>query len=130
LTRGCLVRSQDKIEKMKQNSEAYKLLEELIEKKGGEHVDLIEEQIRPLIAIYSIYQKCSNYDLTEAQILDIITQNKITIDNLLLREILSDPSGILPDADDSDVLDELFNPTNLSETDESDESDELSDLFS
>jgi hypothetical protein len=130
LTRGCLVRSQDKIQKMKQNSEAYKLLEELIDKKGGEHVDLIEEQIRPLIAIYSIYQKCSNYDLTEAQIFDIITQNKITIDNLLLREILSDPSGILPDADDSDILDELFDPTNLSETDESDESDELSDLFS
>ncbi|QOV22951.1 P-loop NTPase fold protein [Anabaenopsis elenkinii] len=130
LSRGCLVRSQDKIQKMNKNSQAYKLLEELISQKGGEHVDLIEEQIRPLIAIYSIYQKCSNYDLTEAQILDIITQNKITIDNLLLREILSDPSGILPDADDSDVLDELFNPTNLSETDESDESDELSDLFS
>ena len=130
LTRGCLVRSQDKIQKMKQNSEAYKLLEELIEKKGGEHVDLMEEQIRPLIAIYSIYQKCSNYDLTEAQIFDIITQKKITIHNLLLREILSDPSGILPDADDSDILDELFNPSNLSETDESDESDELSDLFS
>jgi len=130
LTRGCLVRSQDKIQKMNKNSQAYKLLEELISQKGGEHVDLIEEQIRPLIAIYSIYQKCSNYDLTEAQILDIITQNKITIDNLLLREILSDPSGILPDADDSDILDELFDPTNLSETDESDESDELSDLFS
>ncbi|MDH6107192.1 P-loop NTPase fold protein [Anabaenopsis tanganyikae CS-531] len=130
LTRGCLVRSQDKIEKMNKNSEAYKLLEELISQKGGEHVDLIEEQIRPLIAIYSIYQKCSNYDLTDAQIFDIITQNKITIDNLLLREILSDPSGILPDADDSDILDELFDPTNLSETDESDESDELSDLYS
>ncbi|MDB9375270.1 P-loop NTPase fold protein [Nodularia sphaerocarpa] len=126
LTRGCLIRSQSKIAQMKKNSEASKWLNELISEKGGEHVDLIEEQIRPLVAISSIFQKRSNYQLTEEQIFDFISKNKITVDNLLLREILSDPSGNMPELDDdSDVLDELFNET-LNETDDS---DELSDLF-
>ncbi|MDH6090157.1 ATP-binding protein [Chrysosporum ovalisporum Ak1311] len=126
LTRGCLVRSQGKTEQMKKSSEAYKLLDELISKKGGEHVDLIEEQVRPLVAILSIFKNCLNYQLTEVEVLDIIAQNKITVDNLLLREILSDPSGDMPEIDDSEILDELFNPVNMIEKDDS---DDLSDLF-
>lgn len=101
LTRGCLVRSHSKIKQMKKTAATYSLLNELILHKGGENVDLIEDQIRPLVAILAIYQKRQNYKLTEEQIFDFISQNKITFDNLLLREILSDPSGEIPEVDDA-----------------------------
>jgi hypothetical protein len=118
LTRGCLVRSQSKIKQMKKTAATFSLLEELIKYKGGENVDLIEDQIRPLIAILAIYQKRQNYQLTEEQIFDIISKNNITFDNLLLREILSDPSGEMPEFDDG--LGGLFDDENdnISEVDD------------
>ena len=118
LTRGCLVRSQSKIKQMKKTAATFSLLEELIKYKGGENVDLIEDQIRPLIAILAIYQKRQNYQLTEEQIFDIISKNNITFDNLLLKEILSDPSGEMPEFDDG--LGGLFDDENdnISEVDD------------
>jgi hypothetical protein len=118
LTRGCLVRSESKIKQMKKTAATFSLLEELIKYKGGENVDLIEDQIRPLIAILAIYQKRQNYQLTEEQIFDIISKNNITFDNLLLREILSDPSGEMPEFDDG--LGGLFDGENdnISEVDD------------
>lgn len=118
LTRGCLVRSESKIKQMKKTAATFSLLEELIKYKGGENVDLIEDQIRPLIAILAIYQKRQNYQLTEEQIFDIISKNNITFDNLLLKEILSDPSGEMPEFDDG--LGGLFDDENdnISEVDD------------
>ncbi|MEH2310658.1 MAG: P-loop NTPase fold protein [Nostoc sp.] len=130
LTRGCLVRSEYKIKQIKNNSSAYKLLNELISLKGGENVDLIKDQIRPLIAILAVYQKRLNYQLKEEEIFDIISKNKITFDNLLLREILSNPSGSMPTVDDEEdiqLIDNFLNYSNISETDDS---DELNELFS
>jgi hypothetical protein len=130
ITRGCLVRSKSKIKQMNNNSSAYKLLDELVLKRGGEHVDLIEEQIRTLVVILAIYQKRLNYQLTEKDIFDILSKNKITFDNLLLREILSNPSGniLMPDDEDYDPdgISELTDPSSTSETDDSD--DEFSEL--
>lgn len=126
LTRGCLVRSYSKIEQMKKKSETYKLFDELILSKGGENVDLIEDQICPLIAILAIYQKRQNYQLTDEQIFDIISKNNITFDNLLLREILSDPSGNMPVVDDEDIIDEFLSSSTIEETEDA---DDLSDLF-
>jgi hypothetical protein len=102
------------------------LLNELILHKGGENVDLIEDQIRPLIAIFAIYQKRENYQLTEEQIFDCISKNNITFDNLLLKEILSDPSGNMPDIDDEDIIDKFLTASNINETEDT---DDLSDLF-
>ncbi|MFM2063788.1 MAG: hypothetical protein RLZZ507_3459 [Cyanobacteriota bacterium] len=124
LTRGCLVRSQSKIKQMKKTAATYSLLNELIIHKGGENVDLIEDQIRPLIAILAIYQKRQTYKLTEEQIFDFISKNNITFDNLLLREILSDPSGNMPDVDDMGGL--FDEDDNISDVDDE---DNLSDLF-
>ncbi|GCL38807.1 MAG: P-loop NTPase fold protein [Sphaerospermopsis kisseleviana] len=126
LTRGCLVRSKSKIKQMQKKSATYRLFDELILQKGGENVDLIEEQIRPLIAIFNLYQKQQNYQLTEEQIFDIISKHNITFDNLLLREILSDPSGNMPDVDDEDIIDEFLTSSNMNETEDA---DDLSDLF-
>lgn len=126
LTRGCLVRSESKIKQMKKTAATFSLLEELIKYKGGENVDLIEDQIRPLIAILAIYQKRQNYQLTEEQIFDIISKNNITFDNLLLREILSDPSGEMPEFDDG--MGGLFDGEN-DNISEVDDEDGLNDLL-
>ncbi|HAT16077.1 MAG TPA: hypothetical protein DCS91_23270 [Microcoleaceae bacterium UBA11344] len=129
-TRGCLVRSQSKIENIKKTSKAYKLLEELVSvEKGGEIVYLVEEQIKPLMAVRAVCKKCRDYNLTEDQVFEFISQKHLTFENLLLREILSDPSGEMPAVDDEDenlLLEDIFNPP--SSDDEGDE--DLSDLFS
>ncbi|MEH2153790.1 P-loop NTPase fold protein [Nostoc sp.] len=129
LTRGCLVRSESKIKQMKNHSSAYKLLNELKFARGGKHVDLIEEEIRPLVALLAVYQKRRNYQLTEEEIFDIISKNKITFNNLLLREILSEPSGNMPqineDEEDKELITVLLDiptsPPIRSETDDSDD---------
>jgi hypothetical protein len=130
LTRGCLVRSQAKIDNIKKNSKAYQLLEQLVSvEKGGEVVYLIEEQIKPLLALCAVCKKCRDYNLTEDQVFDFISQKQLTFENLLLREILSDPSGEMPAVDDEDeslLLEDIFNPPSNDDTDDGD----LSDLFS
>lgn len=102
LTRGCLVRSQTK----PINHYFRKTyLNPLIYEKGGEFVDLKEEEIKPLIAIRSVHQKRDvDYKLTEEQILRFITEkgaeNLLGIHNPLLKEILSDPSCEVPVLED------------------------------
>jgi hypothetical protein len=131
LTRGCLVRSKAKIEPIKKNSEASKWLTYLISDMKGELVDLIEEQVKPLIAVRSVYQKRDKYDLTEEQVLNFISQKQLTFENLLLQEILSDPSGEIPMLEDDDVFNELAEQT-LSESLEADTNlyEELSSVSS
>lgn len=93
LTRGCLVRS-------KQIGvgaiQARKCLDELLNKLGGEWVGLRKEDIKPLLALLFVY-KCQDYELNDEQIVNFIKQNKLAINNPLIREILSDPSGEEPD---------------------------------
>jgi hypothetical protein len=98
LTRGCLVRSKNKkitpyIEKT--------YLEPLVRQQGGEVVPLKEEEIKPLIAIHAVYQKREvDYKVSELQILNFISQKgaekMLGASNLLLKEILSDPSYEVP----------------------------------
>ncbi|MEB3182650.1 MAG: ATP-binding protein, partial [Nostocaceae cyanobacterium] len=128
ITRGCLVRSKSKVEQIKKNSEAYKLLNQLISEKGGEHVDLIEEQIRPLIALRAVCKNCRNYKLTEEQIFDFISHKQLTFEHPLLREILSNPSGEMPDIDEEDdiqVIEEFLNTSIIEGTDDADDLDDL-----
>jgi hypothetical protein len=120
LTRGCLVRSKSKVETIKKNSEASKWLTYLISDMKGELVDLIEEQVKPLMAVRSVYQKRETYDLTEEQVLNFISQKQLTFENPLLQEILSDPSGEIPSLED-DIFDELAEQT-LGESIEADTS--------
>jgi hypothetical protein len=129
LTRGCLVRSKSESKKLNRNAQYYKLIERLTSELGGEFVELIEEQIKPLIAINSIYQKRKNYQLSEEEIFEFISQKQLTFDNLLLREILSDPSGIIPDdavEDDIQLIEDFLNSSSIDDTDDS---DDLSDLL-
>lgn len=97
LTRGCLVRS--KCQKITSFLE-QKYLVPLIKEKGGEYVELKEEEIRPLVAIRTVHQKREDYELSEEQILKFIsekgTEKMLGASSPLLKEILSDPSYEVP----------------------------------
>ncbi|MCC5620085.1 hypothetical protein [Nostoc sp. CHAB 5715] len=93
LTRGCLVRSK----KISSTAVlARKHLRILLEQKGGEWVGLQSQDIKPLLAILFVYYNRESYELTEEQIVEFIEQKQLAINNPLIREILSDPSGQEP----------------------------------
>ena len=94
IDRGCLIRSKE-IPTNAQEAEQH--LDELLKQKGGEWVKLKEEEIKPLIAIRSVYEKCDSLDLSENQIFKFITEQNLIANNPLIREILSDPSGQVPE---------------------------------
>lgn len=102
LTRGCLVRTKSKpISSFLKN----KHLNPFINDKGGEFVDLKEEEIKPLIAIRSVHQKRQvDYSLSEEQISKFINETGskylLGIHNPLIRDILSDPSHQVPVLED------------------------------
>jgi hypothetical protein len=94
LTRGCLVRSK----KIGTNAAAAREnLRKLLKEQGGEWVSLQFQDIKPLLAIFSVWENRDSYELTDKQIFEFIKQRKIVITNPLIREILSDPSGQEPD---------------------------------
>lgn len=99
LTRGCLVRSKA----VKSGTKGDEYLKELLSKDlGGEWVMLTEADIKPLLAILSVYQSCQEYEVTEEEVIEFVRQKKIAENNYLLCEILSDPSGQVP----GDLIDE------------------------
>ncbi|MBN3927062.1 hypothetical protein [Nostoc sp. NMS4] len=93
LTRGCLVRS--KIISPKAVL-ARKHLKTLLQQKGGEWVSLQSQDIKPLLAVCFVWYNRESYELTEEQIFDFIQEKQLAINNPLIREILSDPSGQEP----------------------------------
>lgn len=98
LTRGCLVRSKDL--KINKNTQTYELVKVLEENLGGEWIDLIVEEIRPLLEIKWIADNCEKYNLTQAKVLEF-SQDTLA-KNPLLLEILSDPSGVV---DENAIMD-------------------------
>ena len=99
LTRGCLIRSKSKDKNI--SSHLYKTYIEPLIAQGGEFAELKEEEIRPLLAIRSVYKKREiDYGFTEEEILNFITEKgavyQLGASNTLLKEILSDPSYQVP----------------------------------
>jgi hypothetical protein len=94
LTRGCLVRSK-KINFTASKAQEY--INTLLKEKGGEWVLLQSQDIKPLLAILSVSENCSSYELDEKKIMDFIQQENLASRNPLVREILSDPSGQEPE---------------------------------
>jgi hypothetical protein len=141
LTRGCLVRSKSNDKKITRY--LHKTHIEPLIAQGGEFVELKEEEIKPLLAIRTVYKKREiDYGFTKEEILNFITEKadvyQLGASNPLLMEILSDPSyelhsdilmdeevysDILMDELDSDV--ELLDIISYSELSEVDESNEL-----
>jgi Cdc6-like AAA superfamily ATPase len=99
LTRGCLVRSKSKDKEISKYLDT-KYLTPLIGL-GGEFVELKEDEIKPLAAIYAVYRKHkTDYQLTEEEIQKFIndkgSDKNLGISNSLLKEILSAPSYLVP----------------------------------
>jgi hypothetical protein len=92
-TRGCLVRSH-KINKG--SAIPQECVRKLLKEQGGEWVLLLKKHIMPLIALAFVFRKAENYEITEEQVYDFIEQTRLAIDNPLVREILSNPSGQEP----------------------------------
>jgi hypothetical protein len=93
LTRGCLVRSKN----INPRWAAQGLLNQLLSRElAGEWVVLKPEEVKPLIAILSVYASRDDYDLSEEQIFDFVDETGLAVHNALLKEILSDPSGQIP----------------------------------
>lgn len=103
LTRGCLIRSKTINPTSKL---AFEHLKELLKNKG-EWVLLLAEQIKPLLAIFFVYSRLDDYELTEQEILDYMGQTNLASENLLIREILSKPTGKIP----QNALNEDLMPT-------------------
>jgi Cdc6-like AAA superfamily ATPase len=96
LTRGCLVRSEDK--KINKGTQADKLLEKLTDLDGlkGELVPLKEQQILELYALQELQDQPEIQGLDSATVAQFITEKASY--NGLIKEILSDPSGVIPQA--------------------------------
>ncbi|RUS97394.1 hypothetical protein DSM106972_084970 [Dulcicalothrix desertica PCC 7102] len=113
LTRGCLIRSKE-INKGAARAQQY-LSDLLSPALGGEWVLLKSEDIKPLLAAHLVMKAREDYELSEEQVIDYIRQKRIAVDNYLIREILSDPSGQVPTGlVDEDVIPEVQatqNPT-------------------
>lgn len=104
LTRGCLVRSKKINPTARQ---ANRKLNVLLNEKGGEWVLLKEEEVKPLIAIHAVHNAKDKYESikNEKQIFEFISKEKLAENNPLLKEILSDPCGEIPEnADDEDIV--------------------------
>ncbi len=100
LTRGCMIRSEDR--KINKKWEAHNLRIKLVEELRGEYIYLVAEHVKPLIAILAVYDKREVYGVSEEAISTFITDSQIAFNNLLIRDILSNPSNVISD-DDSEA---------------------------
>ncbi|EAW34100.1 hypothetical protein [Lyngbya sp. PCC 8106] len=94
ITRGCLIRSKQ-INPTAAQAQDY-LSKLLSPKWGGEWVRLTAEDIKPLLAVYQVYRSRQDYQLNDQQIRNFIERNQLVVNNHLIREILSAPSGQIP----------------------------------
>ncbi|MEC4806099.1 MAG: P-loop NTPase fold protein [Jaaginema sp. PMC 1079.18] len=127
LTRGCLVRSKHK--KLGTHTQAFQYLQKLVEG-CGEWAYLEESEIRPLLDLKTLYDNCETYQLTPEQVSEF--GQSLLMENPLLREILSNPSGeIDPDSltEDSDDSFASTSDEDLEDDAESDSVDEAIAAF-
>jgi Cdc6-like AAA superfamily ATPase len=95
LTRGCLVRSARK--KINETSQAFKNLKKLVSPPlNGEFVDLKYNEVVEIHALYLLSQRPEIAKLDPDEVSDFINQK--ILENELIKEILSDPSGAIPAA--------------------------------
>lgn len=92
LTRGCLIRSKPITEGAKATQQA---LMELLQNKG-EWVLLMKEHIKPILAIAFLQSRLEDYGIESSDFYSFLREQRIVIDNPLIREILSKPNGKPP----------------------------------
>jgi hypothetical protein len=100
LTRGCLVRSKSIPGHWQvANDHLNKLTKEL----GGEWVGFKKDEVKPLIALKEVFKLLDDYDFSQGDFNRFLEQSiDLLLNNNLLLEILSDPSGETPE----EIIDE------------------------
>ncbi len=93
LSRGCLVRSKKISSKATQSQE---ILSQFLSSKFGKWVNPTTEDIKNILAIHAVYVSREGYNLSEKEVLDFIAQKKLAVENAVIREILSEPTGEIP----------------------------------
>ncbi|MEJ6481226.1 hypothetical protein N0Y54_07760 [Nostoc punctiforme UO1] len=88
ITRGCLVRSTSVPKNWKVGNQ---LKDQLEKQKGGEVVIFKKDEIRPLVAIETIYDQSENYGFNKEEVTIFVKDLRLVADNLLICEILSAP---------------------------------------
>lgn len=121
LTRGCLVRA-----KAIQShwTVTNQHLDTLQNELGGEWVSFKDEEIKPLLALYELFKAFDRDVISEESFQQFVEETHPLVENSLIREILSDPSGEKPD----DLIDEDEELAQLFQADAATESDNLEDL--
>ncbi|HIK14903.1 MAG TPA: hypothetical protein IGS53_06360 [Leptolyngbyaceae cyanobacterium M33_DOE_097] len=122
-TRGCLVRSKS-IQKNWQVAKVY--LKQLLDQQGGEWVSFKDEHIKPLLALHKVHKELDRESFTEEDFRRFIDEKHPVETNLLVCEILSDPSGQNPEEviDEDSELERLFSEEIASASD-----DEITDAL-
>jgi hypothetical protein len=87
ITRGCLVRSTP----VPRSWKVGQKLRTQLQTQGGEVVELKKDEIKPLIAIKTIYDEAANYGFSNDQVTDFLKELRLAADNPLICEILSAP---------------------------------------
>ncbi len=90
LSRGCLVRSRDR--RIKRNWDSFEYYHQLVAA-GGEWVDLLAEEIKPLIALQYVYEHHDKFDLTVKRLDSFAFTRNLLQGSPVLKEILSRPEG-------------------------------------
>ncbi|KAF3888961.1 MULTISPECIES: P-loop NTPase fold protein [Nostocales] len=88
ITRGCLVRSTDIPRNWKVGNQ---LKDQLVNQQGGEVVVLKRNEIKPLVAIQTIYEQAENYCFDKNEVINIVKELRLVADNPLICQILSAP---------------------------------------
>ena len=128
LTRGCLIRGAEF--KIKTFWDSYKTYQHFIQHQGGEHVEPNPELLKTLMALKAVFESASIYGLTEAEVREF--SQPIALESELLREILSDPSGLIDPSiiDDETLVSILIGEDDLIDTRSIEDNDEdLIDLL-
>jgi hypothetical protein len=118
LTRGCLVRNKSIASHW---SVAQEHLGNLVNNLGGEWISFEDEELKPIIAIYLMYKQMDLENINKDDFYKFIDENHPLEKNILIKDILSDPSGKSP----TNVIDEDGELERLL----SEPSSELSDSF-
>jgi len=87
ITRGCLLRSLPIPPKWKHSR---KRVDFLVHRRGGEMVQLFDDDIKALAAIERIYKQADSYGFTKAEVVNLVKTLNMAADNPLIREILSE----------------------------------------
>ncbi|MGB3292766.1 MAG: hypothetical protein WBB01_07270, partial [Phormidesmis sp.] len=139
LSRGCLVRSRER--KLKRNWDSYEYYQQLIDQ-GGEWVDLIEDDLKPLLALQYVYEHHEKFGLSLRRLDSFAFVQNLLTQNALIEEILSRPEGSLveealegeelqplhSDEERQEIAANISESLEISDPEESDEQPDLGDL--